>query len=122
MKKQELAYCGLDCAECPVFIATATDDEELRQKTAKEWSKLYAAQLAEYAGKNELEPEDMNCEGCHSEGDHFIGCMYCPIRKCGQDKKITTCAGCNEYGICDMLNGFFTLHQHAKENLDRMRM
>ncbi len=62
-----LGYCGLNCEECPVFVATANNDNGLRQKTAREWSKLYAGQLVEYSGKNSLSPEDMNCSGCQSE-------------------------------------------------------
>ncbi len=116
-----LGYCGLDCGECPVFIAAASNDEKLRQKTAKEWSLLYAAQLAEYTGRDELKAEDMNCSGCHSQSHLFIGCMNCPIRKCAREKRFITCAGCNEYGTCGMLNGFFSVHQNAKGNLDRMR-
>ena len=42
MKEQDLAYCGLNCNKCPVLIATANNDDMLRQKTAKEWSDLYA--------------------------------------------------------------------------------
>jgi len=115
-----LGYCGLNCGECPVFVATANNDNGLRQKTAREWSKLYAGQLREYSGKNNLSPEDMNCSGCQSESGLFIGCMNCPIRKCGKEKKIISCAGCNEYETCGMLNGFLSIHQHAKEKLDRI--
>ncbi len=119
MQRQNLGCCGLNCNDCPVFIATENDDDELRQKTAKEWYKLYA----EYLGKNGLKPEDMNCKGCQSESGLFIGCGNCPIRKCCREKKFNTCSSCNEYEKCEMLNGFFTVpsHQHAKDNLDRMR-
>ena len=114
-------YCGLNCEDCPVFIATANNDNELRQTTAREWSNLYAAQLREYLGKNSFSPKDMNCSGCQSESDLFIGCMNCPIRKCVREKKFISCAICNEYETCDMLNGFFSIHQHAKENLESIR-
>ena len=55
MTKNNLGCCGLNCKECPVFIGTVNNDDKLRQKTAEEWSKLYA----EYLGKD-LNPEDMN--------------------------------------------------------------
>jgi len=116
-----LGYCGLNCEDCPVFIATANNDNRLRQKTAREWSKLYSTQLSEYLGKNSLSPEDMNCSGCQSERGLFIGCINCPIRKCALEKKFISCAICDEYKTCDMLNGFFSIHQHAKENLDTIR-
>jgi hypothetical protein len=117
-----LGYCGLNCEYCPVFVAAAKNDNGLKQKTAIEWSKLYAAQLSEYLGKDSLSPEDMNCSGCKSESRLFIGCMNCPIRKCSREKEFTTCAGCNEYETCGMLNGFLVQHKSAKDNLDRIRM
>ncbi len=116
MSESELAYCGLDCAECPVFIATVNDDNGLRQKTAEEWGKLYS----EYIGKNGLSVQDMNCRGCRSD-IQFIGCTNCPIRQCCHGKSLATCAGCEEYEICEMLNGFFTSAPQAKERLDRVR-
>ena len=51
-----LGYCGLDCEVCPVFIARKHDDDELRLKTAQEWSALYA----EYLGKDRLTKEDIS--------------------------------------------------------------
>ena len=118
MGELKLAYCGLNCIECPVFIATVNDDNELRRKTAKEWGKLYS----EYIGKKELLLEDMNCQGCQSDGDiRFIGCKNCPIRKCCKGKNLITCADCDEYETCEMINGFFTSAPQAKENLDKIR-
>jgi hypothetical protein len=117
MKTFALGYCGLNCEECPVFIATSNDDSILRQETAREWSGLYAG----YLGK-ELKPEDMNCGGCRSQSNLFIGCMSCPIRKCSCEKNLISCALCDEYEKCEMLNGFFGYHhQQAKNNLDQIR-
>ncbi len=123
MQEQELAYCGLSCVSCPIFIATANDDDELRRKTAQEWSKIYKEILGTL-GMDEPKPEDMNCRGCKSESDHFKGCTSCPIRKCCREKSLTTCAGCSDYEACDTLNGFYSIIQHrqAKDNLDRIRM
>ncbi len=123
MLEQKLAYCGINCEECPVFIATVNNDNELREKTAQEWSDVYKDYLA-MLGMNGLKPEDMNCRGCWSERDRFMGSMSCPMRKCSQERDLTTCAGCNDYEICDMLKGFYStiLHHQAKENLDRIRM
>ena len=38
--KQLIACCGLDCENCAARIATVNNDDELREKTAKEWSVL----------------------------------------------------------------------------------
>jgi hypothetical protein len=118
MGEPRLACCGVDCKECPVFTATVNDDSELRRKTAEEWGRLYS----EYIGKKELSLEDMNCHGCQSDSDpRFIGCTNCPIRRCCQGKSLITCADCDEYVTCEMINGFFTSAPQAKENLDRIR-
>ena len=123
MKEQDLAYCGLNCNKCPVLIATANNDDVLRQKTAKEWSDLYAEILSK-VGIYDLKSEDINCRGCRSNLGLFVGCVNCLIRKCCLEKKIITCASCNEYESCDMLKGFysFAVHQSAKDNLDKIRM
>ncbi|MBN2083807.1 MAG: DUF3795 domain-containing protein [Anaerolineales bacterium] len=31
-----IAYCGLNCSECPTFTATKTGDRVLQEKTARE--------------------------------------------------------------------------------------
>ena len=123
MKDQALAYCGLNCERCPVLIATVRNDDQLRQKTAEEWSRLYA-EILESFGMSGLKPEDMRCSGCRSEGSIFIGCAGCPIRRCCREKGLITCANCDEYESCDRLKAFycFVAHQQAKENLDRIRM
>ena len=35
-----IAYCGLDCEGCDARIATANNDDALREKVAKLWSEL----------------------------------------------------------------------------------
>ena len=43
--KQLIACCGLDCENCAARIATVNNDDELREKTAKEWSVLNRRKL-----------------------------------------------------------------------------
>ncbi len=119
MDIQKLGYCGFDCTACPVSIAQATGDDELRAKTAEEWSALYA----DYLGGKVLKAGDMHCEGCRAAQGIFTGCTTCPIRKCCRDRALLTCAECPEYASCGMLNGFFSepSHRPAKENLDCIR-
>ncbi len=40
MKPNLSAYCGLNCEECEAYKATINNDDELREKVAKEWSIL----------------------------------------------------------------------------------
>ena len=104
-----IARCGIVCSECGAFIATKTGDEKLREKTAKEWSAMFKA---------DIKPEDVYCDGCtQNEGYLFSHCHECEIRKCCDEKKLENCAHCDEF-ICDKLEGFFKyLPPNTKENM-----
>jgi hypothetical protein len=122
LKELDLAYCGLRCSRCPVLIATATDDDVLRQKTAKEWSHIFA-DILKTVGIDSLRPEDLNCRGCRSDRGHFFGCAKCFIRLCCREKRLKTCAHCDGYESCEVLRGFysFAIHRPAKDNLDKIQ-
>ncbi|MBN1875577.1 MAG: DUF3795 domain-containing protein, partial [Anaerolineae bacterium] len=32
-----IAYCGLNCAECPAYLATQANDMEALEHVAEEW-------------------------------------------------------------------------------------
>lgn len=84
-----IAFCGLTCSKCPVYLATREDSDEKRIAVAASWSEQY---------KTGIKPEDINCDGCLSRsGRLFSHCHVCKIRKCGQEKKIENCAYCDEY-------------------------
>jgi hypothetical protein len=113
-----IAYCGLDCTQCPVFIATKTDDRALQEKTAREWSVQFAA----FTGRNDLRAEEMVCDGCRASGDRiFLSCRGCPMRVCAREQKFVTCAECGRFDSCEQLNGFFTQAADAKERLLGLR-
>ncbi len=38
--KQFIACCGLDCEMCDARIATLTNDDALREATARKWSEM----------------------------------------------------------------------------------
>jgi hypothetical protein len=107
-----ISMCGLECTACPAYIAKQTDDNALREKTAKEWSELF---------KTELKPEDINCDSCIvADGAHIGYCSVCEIRKCGFGKKVENCAYCDEY-ICTKLEEFFKNIPDGKKHLDAIR-
>jgi len=101
MQNNHLAMCGLDCAECDAFVATAKscgelvepNDGAMRQKVAEEWSARYRAK-----GYNrpDLKASDINCYGCLSDGPIFLYCSQCKIRQCGLDKGLKNCQECSE--------------------------
>ncbi|MHA1996397.1 MAG: DUF3795 domain-containing protein [Candidatus Hodarchaeales archaeon] len=93
----EIAYCGLTCTECPAYIAKLTNDQNIREKTAMEWSK----------GNLKVSAEQINCDGCHAQKNIFIYCENCDIRQCGLEKEITTCTECSEYPCSEKLEQFW---------------
>lgn len=52
---QLIGCCGLDCEKCDARIATLTNDNALREKTAALWTKLNGVTIT---------PEMINCTGC----------------------------------------------------------
>jgi hypothetical protein len=106
------ACCGLDCSQCPAFIATQADNDRKRAETAQVWSKQYDA---------EIKPEDINCDGCCSRnGRLFTYPQVCEIRKCGIGKQVPNCAHCPQYA-CEKLTALFGAAPQAKENLDGIK-
>ena len=104
-----IAYCGLVCSDCPTFLATINDDDVARVKTAALYSEKF--------GFN-LNPEDINCDGCLSEGGKLIAyCQTCDIRKCCKVKKHDNCAVCDEQP-CDKLVQFHKFSPDAKACFD----
>jgi hypothetical protein len=110
--KEIIAFCGLLCSECGAFLATKNNDDKKREEVAQLWSKEYGS---------DIKSEDINCEGCLSEGENIFNyCRVCEIRKCGKEKGVMNCAYCDEY-TCEKLEKFFQMVPAAKERLDKIR-
>lgn len=111
-KNAGIAYCGLNCTECPVFLATRADDDGARRRVAGEWSRKFHWHLA---------PSDILCDGCkNTDGRIFGYCAQCEIRKCGNGRGIDNCASCEEYG-CAKLQDFFSFSSNARTALETLR-
>jgi len=107
-----VAYCGIICSDCPVLIATDKDDNAERKRVAEMFTKQYG---------REYKPEDINCDGCLSDGPRlFHYCSICDMRKCARGRNVKNCAYCSEYP-CDKLSGLFSAYPKAKETLDEIR-
>ena len=79
-----IAYCGLVCSDCPTYLATQNDDDVARAETAAYYAEKFGF---------DLKPEDINCDGCLSEGGKLIAyCQSCEIRKCCQERELVHCA------------------------------
>ena len=92
-KNQLIGCCGLDCEKCDARIATITNNNTLREKTAVLWTKLNGVTIL---------PEMINCTGCRIEGAKTPFCdKLCPVHNCVREKGLDTCAqmdGCLTLG------------------------
>ncbi len=113
MTKKILGKCGINCLECPAYISTKNNDDVLREKTAKEWSSMFNA---------DIKPKDIDCLGCLSTKDPlFSHCKECKIRSCATDKGFDNCASCDNFGSCNTLNELLNMVPEAKANLEKLR-
>ncbi len=112
-----IAYCGLDCHTCPIYLVTREKNKEKQKEKRKEIIRL----IKEHYGIVFKLEDITDCDGCKKEkGRLFSACKDCPIRKCARQKEIVSCAYCGEY-ICETLEKFFEKEQTAKIRLDKLR-
>jgi hypothetical protein len=105
-----IGCCGIECSSCDAYVATRNNDDELRKKTAENWSSMFNA---------DIRAEDINCLGCGSEV-LFSHCHECDIRKCNIDRSQQNCSTCSDYA-CERLQGFFKMVPDARNVLDSIR-
>jgi hypothetical protein len=82
----KLAYCGLYCGACPLYLAT------------EEGTPLDGRQ---HRG---ISPELLRCNGCRTE-TVSIYCAGCAMKKCVESQGLTTCADCADFP-CRVLQAF----------------
>jgi len=113
--EENLAYCGLICQTCQIYLAAREPDEEKKYKM-----KMTIAQEIEKLYGKECKPEDVgDCDGCKTE-DGRLFCTDCQIRICAIEKGIASCAYCHDYP-CEALEKLFTTDLGAKKRLDAIR-
>jgi hypothetical protein len=105
-----IAYCGINCSECPAYLATQKNDMSQLEKIANEWS----------TERMKFEAKDIMCKGCHSTGKIFSWCKSCDIRKCAIEQGLENCAHCSGYP-CAKLDLCHEKAPEAKETLDIIR-
>lgn len=113
---EEIAYCGLVCQGCAIYLATREKDDGKRHKM-----RLDIAQQIEKRYGEKCKAEDVtDCDGCKSEARLLPACGRCEIRKCARQKGFENCAHCSEYA-CEKLEGLFATDPEAKKRLDKIR-
>ncbi len=104
-------YCGLNCENCDVFIATKNDDKNLREKLAKDCQEMQ---------QFNIEAKDVNCSGCKSDGVRFVYCSGCEMRSCNIAKGYESCAECKEYP-CEHEANLIDHVPDAREYIEKKR-
>ncbi len=108
-----ISCCGLDCVKCDARIATMTNDDNLRKKTAESWQKMY--------NSPDITPEMIDCTGCMEEGVKIGHAGECQIRNCVISKGYRTCADCKELETCSIVSGIHKYSPEALQNLLSLR-
>ena len=112
---QLIGCCGLDCETCDARIATLTNDNHLRKKTAALWTELNGVPIT---------AEMINCTGCRMEGAKTPFCdKLCPVpvHNCVRENELNTCADCTKMDECPMLGQIAANSPFVLENLKRLK-
>jgi hypothetical protein len=91
-----LAYCGINCNECPAYKGTVATDIGLLEKVAgSSWAGAQSA------------PEWV-CLGCTPADQGFLAkdCATCKIRDCAIAKGVQNCAACSDFESCKLMQDF----------------
>lgn len=111
------AYCGLDCATCPIHVATLDEDPSRRQQRRIEITRL----CSDHYGMQLSLQEITDCDGCVTPGGRlFSGCARCEIRACAIARNCSSCAFCPDYA-CRKLQKLFETDPHAQMRLESIR-
>ncbi|MBN1414501.1 MAG: DUF3795 domain-containing protein [Bacteroidales bacterium] len=112
-----IAYCGLLCNTCPIYLATREQDKTRQEALRTE----IASVCNEKYGMN-LKPIDVtDCDGCLADtGRIFSGCLNCEIRKCATERRLKSCADCDMYP-CSRLDTIFRDDPQIQIRLENIR-
>lgn len=106
------SYCGLNCGECAAYIATKTNDEELRKTLVIRWNEADWTRDLE----RPLHLEDITCHGCKSSS-HMAKCDHCGIRNCISTQNMESCGLCAKYP-CESISKHLEQMPAIKQKLD----
>ena len=80
-------YCGHDCSKCVTYIATQTNDDDLRRQSQRFYQERFGLDVS---------LEKFNCDGGRSKSV-FALCKECPFKKCCMERGIDACGKCPDY-------------------------
>ena len=105
--------CGLDCEACDARIATITNDDALRERTAALWTQLNGVTIT---------PDMIHCTGCRVAGAKTPFCdTLCPVHNCVREKGLDTCGDCEQMDGCPTLGRIAANTPSVLERLKQFR-
>ena len=113
---KDIAYCGINCYQCPVFLATVCVDEEAKKQLAIQYS----------TEECQLTKDDILCYGCGTRISKYNKmCIACKIKSCAKqmllNKKEDTCASCKMYP-CELIKQYVPKGTANRNLLDEICM
>lgn len=96
-----IAFCGFDCSTCPVYIATETNNTELKTQLAQTYATI---------------SEEDTCTGCLGSDVNRELCASCAIRACGLEHGVAHCGHCPEYP-CVFFDSCIPQDAESRKNL-----
>jgi hypothetical protein len=120
MASEMIAYCGLNCVTCPIYLATRETDPKKQRRMREQ----IVIAIKKYLGEGKRVEDITDCDGCKAQGGRlYSDCRRCQIRKCASEKGLENCAYCSEYA-CQKLSKFFDsedMEGKAKKRLDEIK-
>lgn len=111
-----VAYCGIVCGTCPIYVATKQENREAQQRMRAEIVRL----CQEHYGMQYQLEDITDCDGCRTEGGRlFPPSTACQIRTCAKQRGIENCAHCPDYA-CEQLEKTFATDPAARTRLDEL--
>lgn len=80
-------YCGHDCSKCVTYIATQTNNDDLRRQAQIFYKESIGL---------DIPLEKFYCNGGKTK-NVFELCKECPFKKCCIERGIDACGKCSEY-------------------------
>ena len=106
---EKLTYCCFECTTelCPLLKASLENDLEYKREKAAEWKEKYG---------RDFPLEEVYCFGCKVEpACQGEGVKRCDARACVIDRKLVSCAHCDELPTCqrDLWVNFPAFRKHV---------
>lgn len=107
MDFSRIAYCCINCDQCPLYKATINNDDPAKMEIAEKWGD---------AKKPDFKLQEFYCYGCKDKRSRGMPGENCTVRDCAVKKGFASCAQCGDFESCEN-----TLWQNYPQMRDGVR-